>query len=90
MISDHLTFRLEKAPQLGFSVAAPSLGLSIPGFAVIQQALPEYTGSTVIVPSGVRTTLATSNTSVYSDIIIEPIPSNYGRIAWNGSVLTVS
>ena len=60
-------------------------------FMVIREgALPAYTGAVEVTPSEERITLATGNTTVFSDIVINPIPSNYGRISWNGSVLTVS
>ena len=35
-------------------------------------------------------TLATAEKTVLENIVINPIPSNYGLITWNGSVLTVS
>lgn len=56
----------------------------------LREGYPEYTGETVITPSLERQTLATNMTTVRTDIIIEPIPSNYGLITWNGSTLTVS
>jgi len=44
----------------------------------------EYTATpaTQTIPIGGKT--------ARSDITIDPIPSNYGLITWNGSVLTVS
>lgn len=56
----------------------------------LREGYPEYTGETVITPSLERQTLATNMTTVRTDIIIEPIPSNYGLITWNGTTLTVS
>lgn len=49
-----------------------------------------YMGETTVTPSDEIQTLHTQSLFVDSDIIINPIPSNYGRITWNGSVLTVS
>ncbi len=51
---------------------------------------PQYTGPTVITPTSSEQVLATSDKTILTDIIIEPIPSNYGLITWNGSTLTVS
>lgn len=53
-------------------------------------AYPVYTGVTQVTPSSETQTLATENKTVTANIIINPIPSNYGLITWNGSVLTVS
>lgn len=49
-----------------------------------------YRGQTVVTPSDERQTLPTTGFLMASDIVIEPIPSNYGRITWNGATLTVS
>ena len=53
-------------------------------------ALPAYEGETVITPTQETQVLLTEQKSVLTDIIINPIPSNYGLIIWNGAVLTVS
>ena len=52
--------------------------------------LPWYTGATEVTPSVQRQVLETANHAVASNIVINPIPSNYGLITWNGSTLTVS
>lgn len=49
-----------------------------------------YHGDMDITPTATRQTLATADLVVDGNIIIEPIPSNYGLITWNGSTLTVS
>lgn len=49
-----------------------------------------YEGPVEITPSEETQILHTENLALLSDIIINPIPSNYGLISWNGSVLTVS
>ena len=52
--------------------------------------LPTYTGVTSVTPSNQMQVLNTKNTALYDNITINPIPSNYGLITWNGSTLTVS
>lgn len=52
--------------------------------------LPSYTGATTITPTQYTQILETQYTSVFENITINPIPSNYGLITWNGSTLTVS
>ena len=49
-----------------------------------------YTGEYEFTPSGETQTIPTENRALAHDIIINPIPSNYGLVTWNGSVLTVS
>lgn len=50
----------------------------------------EYSGETVVTPSAEAQVLQTGNRVVLENITINPIPSNYGLITWNGAVLTVS
>lgn len=54
------------------------------------RAWPSYTGATEVTPSGEAQTLLTAGSNVGANIVINPIPSNYGRISYNGAILTVS
>ena len=49
-----------------------------------------YTGATEVTPSEEEQVLLTNGLYVPSNITVAPIPSNYGRITYNGSVITVS
>lgn len=51
--------------------------------------IPEYDGPYEYEPSEEGQTVRTGGFALSEDITIRPIPSNYGRIAYNGSVLTV-
>ena len=51
---------------------------------------PLYNGSYEITPSTETQTISIGNQIASRDITVNPIPSNYGLITWNGSVLTVS
>ena len=57
---------------------------------VAEYDLPIYDGITEITPSHDTQILQTSNKALTRNIVVNPIPSNYGLITWNGSVLTVS
>ena len=57
---------------------------------VTEHDLPVYSGQTEITPSEDTQVLQTADRTVLQNIIINPIPSNYGKITWNGSTLTVS
>lgn len=50
----------------------------------------EYQGSYHVTPTSSEQTLYTANRVLSQNITIDPIPSNYGLITWNGSTLTVS
>lgn len=51
---------------------------------------PTYEGPTTVTPSDAPQVLSTAGRVVLDAITINPIPSNYGRITYNGSVITVS
>lgn len=49
-----------------------------------------YDGEYTVTPSSETQILQTQGLLMQHKVTINPIPSNYGRITWNGSVLTVS
>lgn len=57
---------------------------------VTEYDLPVYDGITEITPSQDTQILQTSSKTLTRNIVVNPIPSNYGLVTWNGSVLTVS
>ena len=50
---------------------------------------PSYTGAVEVTPSEEEQTLQTSGLYMSDNIVISPIPSNYGRIAYSGGIITV-
>lgn len=52
--------------------------------------VPRYDGSYTFTPSSEQQTIVIDHQMAMQDIVIEAIPSNYGRITWNGSTITVS
>ena len=56
---------------------------------VTEHDLPVYTGQTEVTPSEDVQTLQTANRTVLQNIVINPIPENYGRLSWTGNTLTV-
>ena len=48
-----------------------------------------YQGAYTITPGEEAQTIPTAGANLAQDIIIEPIPSNYGRIGYDGSVISV-
>lgn len=49
-----------------------------------------FTGEYVITPSNEAQTISIGGKTAKQNITINPIPSNYGLITWDGSTLTVS
>ena len=60
------------------------------GVVVETGRLPVYDGATELTPSAETQVLQTNQYALRSNIVVNPIPSNYGLITWNGSTLTVS
>jgi len=57
--------------------------------AVIVGGIP-YAGSYEVTPGATAQTLPTASRMLAQDITINPIPSNYGLVTWDGSSLMVS
>ena len=52
--------------------------------------VPTYTGTYTVTPTMTTQILATAGRMLNDDITINPIPSNYGLITYNGGIITVS
>lgn len=63
-------------------------GLS--GALTIAGSIPSFPGPYTVIPGDVVQTIACAGLLMSQDIIIQPVPSNYGRIAWDGVSLSVS
>lgn len=78
-------------PQLNISAAGTALSTST-GTPVARSyvQVPQYEGAYTVTPTAETQTLQTNGLRMTDNITIEPIPSNYGLITWNGSTITVS
>lgn len=50
----------------------------------------DYEGEYRFTPSSEPQVIPTGGKTLTLDIVVDPIPDNYGLITWNGSSLTVS
>jgi hypothetical protein len=50
----------------------------------------QYRGEYRVTPSGTAQVLATAGKVLAEDVTVDPIPSNYGLVTWDGSTITVS
>ena len=57
---------------------------------VVTSTVSDYDGEYDITPTDTAQTFSTNGKRVLHDFVVEPIPSNYGKITYNGSILTVS
>lgn len=48
-----------------------------------------YTGEYTITPSSETQVIPIANYIATSNIIVNPVPQNYGLVIWNGSYLTI-
>ena len=62
----------------------------ITGELTVAGSIPPYSGDYTVTPSGEAQTIPCSGWLMAQDVTINPIPSNYGEISWNGITLTVS
>lgn len=60
------------------------------GLSISTGDIPAYHGETTVVPSDEEQILSCSGFVMPADVIVKPIPSNYGKISWNSVTLTVS
>lgn len=49
-----------------------------------------YPGPYTVTPSESTQTLYTRNLAMSQNVVVNPIPSNYGKITWNGSALIIT
>lgn len=54
------------------------------------RSVPDYHGSYEVTPTQSTQTLSVAGKRMAQDLVVNPIPSNYGLITWDGSTLTVS
>lgn len=71
------------------SEAGGSISMTV-GVSINLVAGQHYQGATTVTPTQEQQILLTQGKVVDANIIVEPIPSNYGLITWNGSVLRIS
>lgn len=78
-------------PSLTLEVAETSLTWGTDEYVrVVTADAEEYEGPYEATPTSETQTFPTTAKLMTADFVVNPIPSNYGLIEWNGSVLRVS
>lgn len=79
-----------KTPKVDFDVGTiPQLEFDV-GEAVLTVGGIPYTGPCEVTPCSEEVVLETSDKVMTSNIVVKPIPNNYGLITYNGYDITVS
>lgn len=79
-------------PQIvSVEVNSPAMGIGI-GSPVARDYVDRdpYTGEYTITPTDEEQVLITKNLRMTDNITVKAVPSNYGKIDWNGQYLVVS
>lgn len=84
-----VTLTAETSESISMSVESAEVTLTAEPSIVISGG-DIYTGAYELTPTTETQTIPISGKTASRNITINPIPSNYGLITWNGSTLTVS
>lgn len=77
--------------ELSVSVTAPSLDAGFMSQIARDVVDREpYEGDYTVTPGAETVVLQTKHLRMTDNIVVNPVPSNYGKITWDGSVITVS
>lgn len=63
---------------------------SLLGEITLSKTQPAYKGDYTVIPGDEPQTIACAGYAMSQNITVEAVPSNYGKIGWNGFTLTVS
>ena len=80
----------DDAQNIALGVSADEALAVALGVSVNTVAGEHYSGQTDFTPTAERQIISTAGLIMDGDIYVEPIPSNYGLITWNGSFIRVS
>ena len=81
----------ESINQFALGVAENSVEVSFGvSTQIVTSTVPDYDGPYEFTPSPELQTIETNGFRMTDNVTINPIPSNYGLITWNGAFITVS
>ena len=88
-MSDKVSGAIERAPAQ-ISGAITGRVVTISGNITGGGGEPAYRGPYTVTPTSETQVLPTDGKRMTADVVVNPVPSNYGLITWDGSRLTVS
>ena len=91
MSSLEATLEVARAPSATLVVGdAPSHVFGADEYVPYVPVMETYDGPYEVTPSSVAQTIVTTGLLMSADLVVNPIPSNYGLVTWDGATLTVS
>lgn len=72
------------------TLSQPEIKMKIEPAKVVYQGGEAYEGNYEITPSEELQTLPTANRMLARNIVVAPIPQNYGRITYSGGGITIT
>lgn len=72
------------------TLSQPEIKMKIAPAKVVYQGGVTYEGNYEITPSEELQTLPTANRQLARNIVVAPIPQNYGRITYNGGGIIIT
>ena len=83
--------RIGDTPPMKLKISDDLVKAKLGSAVIIRKVDPErYSGDYVITPSAEPQVLQTKDLMMTENLTVNPVPSNYGLITWNGTTLTVS
>lgn len=89
-MTQSIHFSVEETEPLEWGIGNRTLEWKPSEYVKVRAESAEYEGSYEATPSDSEQVFQTEGFSMAHDFIVHPIPSNYGLIQWNGTVITVS
>lgn len=86
-----ITISIRTPKHIGINVRnSDRVALNAPPIqTIVKNIFPDYSGSLDIVPGIEEQILETADTLVRGNIRIAPVPSNYGKIEYDGAALRI-
>lgn len=86
------TLEISDAPEYSLDIQDDdALYIIESGLAIVNYIDGEvYNGPYNVTPSREQQVLITAEKILLSNVVVDPIPSNYGLVTWNGTILTIS
>lgn len=79
-----------KRPSASATVVINRPGLSAAATIAGGNSYPQYDGEYSFTPTTEEQTIETKGFALLENIVIAPIPSNYGLVSWNGLGIRIS
>lgn len=82
------------AARMGGAITAATMGGEVAGAAMhgtvaLASGVADYVGPYEVTPTRETQVLGTAGRRMASDVVVAPIPKNYGLVTWDGSIISI-